>query len=133
MRTAAARPVGELVVEHLCRGHRPTGEREVLAQLPLGLRLGHPAFQLYGVEPRFASGAAQGLFLVEQLARVAHPQAPEQRTHSVGFVAASRDDGEQAGIVAAIRGRSEVSMGIPWSWAIRRNARACSLGQPRSS
>ena len=86
------------MVEHLCRRHRPTGEREVLAQLPLGLRLGHPAFELHGVEPRFAGGAAQGLFLVEQLAReVAHPQAPEQRTHAVGFVATSRDDGATGG------------------------------------
>ena len=30
----------------------------------------------------------------------------------------------QAGWVALIRGRSEVSIGMPWSWAIRAKARA---------
>ena len=34
----------------------------------------------------------------------------------------------QAGTVAAIRGRTELSIGIPWSRAIDANARACFCG-----
>ena len=34
----------------------------------------------------------------------------------------------QAGMVAAMRGRTELSIGIPWSRAIEANARACFWG-----
>ncbi len=85
----------------------------------------HPRLQLRGVETGVAGGVADGVRFVQQLTgEVANPKPAQQGAHPVGSVSPRGHHRPAGGTVAAIRGRSRVSIGIPWCSAIVAKASA---------
>jgi hypothetical protein len=106
------------VVEHARGGHRRPREGLVLLDRRAHVVAGHPVTERDVIEAGVGRGARDRLRGIEQLAReVAHPQRAQHRTRPLGRVATTA---WHAGRDAAIRRRSEVSIGIPSSRAIAR-------------
>ena len=81
------------------------------------------------VDAGVARGALDRVRLVEQLAaEVPHPQAAQQRARRSGAFRRAATTARQAGTMADIRGRTAVSIGMPWSWAMRRKASEAARG-----